>query len=211
MAEQLKRNQQTAPPEQTEATAPSTEPGQSSQPVLPGFAEPMPIPSKPPSTPADGQAVTSTTPGTGVTITEDEAGNQDIRPNWTTDGLPDGSMVVPAEPEPNMGGSGGGKMDMGSDGAYHGDHPGEAPKTQATSTPDSQPETPPEQTTPPKDTPAPDKPSGGDSTPHNGQISEDGTKMWFEGFGWIENGPGSYSTPQNGPYTELGCETVGSM
>lgn len=61
------------------------------------------------------------------TITTDEDGNQTITPNWSTDKLPDGANVVSRTPEANIGGSGGGSVDLGGDGAYHGDHPGQQP------------------------------------------------------------------------------------
>lgn len=110
-------------------------------------------------------------PTSKETITTDEDGNQTITPNWSTDKLPDGANVVSRTPEGNIGGSGGGSMNLGGDGAYHGDHPGQQPTPTPTPGPTTEPGEKPSdgQQTPPDQTEATPVPSS-QPTPTPGQI-----------------------------------------
>lgn len=151
------------------------------------FPVPTPIPSFAVGTSSDSSGE--------ATVTQDEDGNLVITPDWEAKS----ANATGTEPAANMGGSGGGSMDL-QDGVYLGDHPEETPAATVT----------PAETS----TPAPESTSDGPPSQdgsYNGEISPDGKYMWGIGFGWIERGDGSYGIPGQGTHTEDGGETVGEM
>lgn len=169
-------------------------------------------------------------------VTEDEDGTITIVPNW--EAKAQYAQPVDNAPAPNMGGAGGGDMDL-EDGVYHGDHPDEeptatpapsaAPSPTPVSTPAATPKPSDETGTKPSSKPqdtdepptlpttAPSEPSGGGSTPpsyegsYDGELSPDGNYGWFKGFGWVERGEGSYGIPSKGTHTEDGRDVIGEM
>ena len=237
LGEQKKLDQANRPG-QTQALEPANTPEQSDAPIgaVPSFAIPTPIPS-----PADALAAGGTTGGaagedSGATVVTDEEGNVTITPDW--DAKREGAHIAAKEPTANMGGSGGGSMDL-EDGVYQGDHPNATPTPTPVTTPTPMPtptstptpapspsadpsDTPQEPTVPsqtpatPTPSPTPSQPSGGSTPPdrpgsYDGELSPDGKYGWFEGFGWVERGEGSYGIPENGPNKDLTGEKVGDM
>lgn len=186
--------------------------------VLPEFNSSSPSPSvAPTSTPPSETPAPEETQSGDATVTRDEQGNETIKPNWSTDKLPEGVTVVPRQAETNMGGGGGTKMPTDKDGVYRGDHPGQSPAPTAPS-PSPAPTTPSTAPSPePSSSPAPTTPStpGGPPTSNgkNGEISPDGKYGWVDGFGWVERGgsDGGQSGNDYDPNAKLSGEKVGDM
>lgn len=179
----------------------------------PAASFPVPQPLSPEDAERANEVLTGEQAGE-PTVTEDENGDVTIVPDWGAKAA--ASKPVTGEATTNIGGSGGGSMDL-EDGVYQGDHPDEAsPSTPAApSTPapkDAQPAEPAPQT---PSTPSTDSSTGGPPTrdgTHNGEISADGKYMWGVGFGWVEIGSGSYSVPgSSAGGTELSGIKVGDM
>lgn len=193
-------NRDEEPPQQS-PSVPTVSP--TSKPVLPEFSSASPTPSNASPVP-DESETPSPEPTTGETVTKDADGNVTINPNWSTDKIPEDANVVPRQAETNMSG-GGGQMTTDKDGVYRGDQPSTAPSTapSATTAPSTAPST----------APATSSPSGNSSTPKNGQMSEDGTQMWVDGFGWVEMGKGDGGEGGNyyDPDAKLSGEKVGDM
>lgn len=143
--------------------------------VLPEFSSTSPTPSPTNKAPIESETP-STEPAKGETVTKDADGSVTINPNWSTDKIPEDANVVPRQAETNMSG-GGGQMTTGKDGVYRGDQPSAAPSPSpsASIAPSTAPSTSPSAA-----------PSGNTSTPKNGEISQDGKQVWFEGFGWVD-------------------------
>lgn len=136
------------------------------------IANATPMPSTAPA--AEPTPGTSSAPA-GETVTVAEDGAIVITPDFSHQTNRDTKIVTPdAQVTANMGGSGGGKLDLGDDGAYHGDNPA-TPAPAAT-----------------QDTSGGGSGSTGDSGSHkDGDISSDGKSMWIDGFGWVEYHPGA--------------------
>lgn len=89
--------------------------------AAPQFTVPTAIPSTEPAQDA-GEPVAGGS--LDATVVTDEDGNVTITPDW--DAKREGAHIAAKEPTANMGGSGGGSMDL-KDGVYQGDHPGATP------------------------------------------------------------------------------------
>ncbi|MEA4954828.1 MAG: hypothetical protein VB096_04875 [Pseudoflavonifractor sp.] len=160
-------------------------------------ATPMPS-SAPEAVPTPGAS--SAPAGETVTVAED--GAIVITPDFSHQTNSDTKIVTPdAQVTANMGGSGGTKLDLGEDGAYHGDNP-------ATPAPAATP-------APTQDTSGGGSGTSGDSGSHkDGEISSDGKYEWWDGFGWVDRSStdggisGDYSNQVTGG---LSGEKVGSM
>lgn len=159
------------------------------------IANATPMPSSAPATePTPG---TSSAPA-GETVTVAEDGAIVITPDFSHQTNRDTKIVTPdAQVTANMGGSGGGKLDLGEDGVYHGDNPA-TPAPAAT-----------------QDTSGGGSGTTSDSGSHkDGDISSDGKSMWIDGIGWMPYAPtdggisGDYSNQVTGG---LSGEKVGSM
>lgn len=185
-----------------------------SPPELPAFNATVPTPSatqtpKPTESTAPATPSASVTPGQGQTIITDEGGNQTITPNWSTDKLPDNANVVPRQPDANVSGGGGSKLPTDKDGIYRGDQVAPSPTpspTPSATTPSAQPSTEPSQA------PATSAPS--DNGSHkNGEISPDGSQVWFEGFGWVDRDSdgGGQGGNDYDPDAKLSGNKVGDM
>ncbi len=126
------------------------------------------------------------------TVTVEENGDVTIIPDFEHQKDGATKIQVPGtQVTTNLGGSGGGELPIGEDGAYHGDNP-------ATPKPVQEPQEP-QTTTAPVDTPPAATPDPGPSdgqgsgdngppsyTGKNGEISSDGKYMWGDGFGWVQ-------------------------
>lgn len=144
-------------------------------------------------------------------VTEDENGVVTIVPDWEAKAA--ASKPVTGEATTNIGGSGGGSMDL-EDGVYQGDHPEEtSPSTPSATTPPTPKDTEPASQTP--STPSTDSSTGGppaSSGSYDGEISADGKYEYWAMFDQlVEIGSGSYSVPSKGTNTELSGEKVGDM
>lgn len=197
-----------------EVPQPAPTPTTSSTPAsvqLPTFNSTLPTPTVtlPPVSTETATPAPTVEPSQGATVTKDEDGNQTIKPNWSTDKLPEDANVVPRQPDTNMSG-GGGKLPTDQDGVYRGDHvtPSPTPSSAPTASPSpSTPATSAEPSTPP----ATDG-GGVPSRPgYNGEKS--GAYTWFDGFGWIIPEPtdggegGTFGEPGVG----LSGEKIGDM
>lgn len=159
------------------------------------IANATPMPSTAPA--AEPTPGTSSAPA-GETVTVAEDGAIVITPDFANQTNSDTKIVTPdAQVTANMGGSGGAKLDLGEDGAYHGDNP-------ATPAP-----------APTQDTSGGGSDTTGDSGSHkDGEISPDGKYEWWDGFGWVDRSStdggisGDYSNQVTGG---LSGEKVGSM
>lgn len=159
----------------------------------------------------------------GETVTVDDNGDVTIIPDFEHQKDAATKIQIPdVQVTANMGGSGGGQLTLGDDGAYHGDNPATPKPAQ---TPQEPQVTPAPIDTPPAATPAPG-PAGGQEggsgnvpnyTGKNGEIKDN--YMWCDGFGWVEMGGSDGSTGPGGQiddsaygwgWGEMG-ETVGSM
>lgn len=175
---------------------------------------------------------------TGETVTVEENGDITIRPDWSQN-IADPNAPSNTTAEGNMGGSGGGKVDLPSNSEQPATPaptptPTKSPQTtpavpETTPTPTEAPQVTPSSTPAPTATPTPEKPDSGNSDPYegcqggttpkpshngyNGEISADGEWGWIDGFGWVPNGNGSHSEPGKGEFTpEDGYgETIGIM
>lgn len=157
---------------------------------------------------------------TGETVTVEENGDITIRPDWSQN-IADPNAPSNTTAEGNMGGGGGGKVDLPS----NNEEPKATPKP--TPAPTKAPQVTPKPTPAPTATPTPETPDSGNSDPyegcqggttpkpsHNGydgEISADGEWGWIDGFGWVPNGKGSHSEPSKGTNTQLSGEKVGIM
>lgn len=154
------------------------------------FPVPTPIPSSEVGTSSDSSGEAA--------VTQDEDGNLVITPDWEAKS----ANATGTEPAANMGGSGGGSMDL-QDGVYLGDHPDESPAATAT----------PAATAKPTATATPAASSDGPPSweGSGGETSPDGKYRWVPGFGWVDNvGPG-VGIPEDGENTELSGIKVGEM
>lgn len=97
--------------------------------AAPQFTVPTAIPSAQPAQDA-GEPVGGNSPD--ATVVTDEDGNVTITPDW--DAKREGAHIAAKEPTANMGGSGGGSMDL-EDGVYQGDHPNATPTPTPVTTP----------------------------------------------------------------------------
>lgn len=200
---------QSAAPQPTPTPAVATTP----TPVgLPAFSTALPTPSAttpalPPVSTESTPPAETTLPSQQETVVEDENGNQTITPNWSTDKLPDNANVVPRQPEANINGGGGTKLPTDEDGIYRGDQvtPSPTPASPVTTPPSVTPDT--ESSSKPSTPPA-------DSSNHkNGEISPDGSQVWFEGFGWVDRDTdsGGKGGVSGNPDDQLTGNKVGEM
>lgn len=140
------------------------------------------------ASPAPAPVAASSSPAK-ETITVDEDGTVIITPDFAAQANSATKIITPdAQVSANMGGSGGGELPLGEDGAYHGDNPA-TPAPKATSVPQDTPQAPDSSSTAQEGT---DNPGGGSTAPDsegghkNGEISSDGKSMWIDGMGWID-------------------------
>lgn len=195
---------------------------------LPPIQTPVPTTPVMPAAPSGDLTAVTPLPAPNETIVSDEEGNQTITPNWSTDKLPNDANVVNREPETNMGGAGGGSIPTDEDGIYRGDQPAATPApTPATSAaPSAKPSAQPSATPAPTTTQAPAQPSttpdsssqppappADDGNHKNGEISPDGTQIWFEGFGWVDRDipNGGEGGNDYDPNAKLSGNKVGEM
>ncbi len=115
--------------------------------AAPQFTVPTAIPSTEPAQDA-GEPVAGNSPD--ATVVTDEDGNVTITPDW--DAKREGAHIAAKEPTANMGGSGGGSMDL-EDGVYQGDHPNATPTPTPVTTPTPTPTPTPTATPTPSPTP----------------------------------------------------------
>lgn len=170
------------------------------------------------------------------TITVDEDGTVIIRPDFEAQANSATNIITPdTQVTANMGGSGGGELPLGQDGAYHGDNPA-TPAPASTTKPTTKPSnntpapvTPPAPESTPAEQPIPSKePSDGGSstTPDNGggapnrngtydgEISPDGKYEWWAGVDeWVDRSSTGGATGGNhyDPNAQLSGNKVGSM
>lgn len=133
---------------------------------------------------------------TGETVTKEPDGTIVITPDFEAQESQAVKIVKPgSQVETNIGG-GGGNLELGGDGVFHGAAPTPAPAT-----PSPAPTAAPVTTAPPRvETPAPEatpaptpaqQPQGGPPSyngKYDGEISPDGQYMWIGGLGWLKQG-----------------------
>lgn len=237
MVRQDDPGQVTANPSDTQQTFPAEEtPDGSTQTVPDEIYTLPPVPSTVPKDTADPEAVPSSS---GETVTVEEDGTIVIIPDWQEQIDQATKIETPgSEATVNLGG-GGGELDLGDDGVFHGSKPTPPPAApqqpgsiQPPTAPSPAPTAAPVVNTPvpvesstPEATPAPAPSQGsqeGNGPPSwngtkDGQMSPDGQYMWIGGFGWIERGGsnggigGQIDDSDRGWAPGEGGETVGTM
>lgn len=206
--EDLGARQSVAPAEETPDNKPPVEEVTYTLPPIPSG---VPVYTQKP-TPEPKEDLDGDTPAVGTTTEPD--GTIVITPDFEAQESQAVKIVKPdSQVKTNMGG-GGGDLELGEDGVFHGTAPTPAPAPTAA----------PVTTTPtPVETPAPtpvQQPQGGPPSYNgtkDGQMSPDGQYMWIGGLGWLKQGVsdggigGQIDDSDRGWAPGEGGETVGIM
>lgn len=177
--------QQTVPAEET----PDMTAGPEEIYTLPPIPSGVPVYTKAPAVDPDG------TPA-GETVTTEPDGTIVITPDFEAQESQAVKIVTPdSQVKTNMSGGEGGDLQLGDDGAYHGDNKPTPPLATPVPAPTTAPVPPtpaPVETSVPEVEPAPTPEQGPQGGPpsydgkKDGQMSPDGQYMWIGGLGWID-------------------------
>lgn len=211
--------QQTVPAEET----PDMTAGPEEIYTLPPIPSGVPVYTKAPAVDPDG------TPA-GETVTTEPDGTIVITPDFEAQESQAVKIVTPdSQVKTNMSGGEGGDLQLGDDGAYHGDNKPTPPLATPVPAPTTAPVPPtpaPVETSVPEVEPAPTPEQGPQGGPpsydgkKDGQMSPDGQYMWIGGVGWLKQGVSDGGTGGQLDNSDIGWpdrppgemgETVGTM